>query len=129
MKGSTMSHHLLLASDVGPPPLERRDHGAVHQPLSHRLTYTQAHASSTIMNAKTILSEVPHTVLPRTRAPKCLGKTLSRREVAFLWKAILFVLLVVAVPCVQGKVIVKSVSPTRGSLAGGTRVHIQVTIA
>jgi hypothetical protein len=91
------------------------------------------------MNAKTILFgsvalllKVPHTVLPRTRAvsaPKCLGKTLSRREVAFLWKAILFVLLVVAVPCVQGKVIVKSVSPTRGSLAGGTRVHIQVTIA
>ena len=84
------------------------------------------------MNAKMILLEVPHTVLPRTRAvnaPKCLGKTLSRREVAFRWKAIMFVLLVVAVPCVQGKVIVKSVSPTRGSLAGGTRVHIQVTIA
>jgi hypothetical protein len=48
-------------------------------------------------------------------------------EVAFLWQGILPALLMVAVPCVQGKVIVKSVSPTRGSLAGGTRVHIQVT--
>ena len=86
------------------------------------------------MNAKTILLEVPHPVLPRTRAVNapettCVGKTSSRREVAFRWKAVLFVLLVVAVLCVHGKVIVKSVSPTRGSLAGGTRVHIQVTIA
>ena len=48
-------------------------------------------------------------------------------EVDFLWKGILFALLMVAVPCGQGKVIVKSVRPTRGSLAGGTRVHIQVT--
>jgi len=48
-------------------------------------------------------------------------------EVAFLWQAILPALLMVAVPCVHGKVIVKSVRPTRGSLAGGTRVHIQVT--
>ena len=48
-------------------------------------------------------------------------------DVAFLWEAIFCALLVVAVPCVQGRVIVKSVSPTRGSLAGGTRIHIQVT--
>ena len=74
--------------------------------------------------------------LVHVNVPNRSGNPWSRRactmrasslEVGFLWKAILFALLMVAVPCGQGKVIVKSVRPTRGSLAGGTRVHIQVT--